>query len=117
MKFLAYENIARSTVSFLRALGHDVKDTKEERWFGYPDEKLARLAKREKRILLTLDKDFGNVLLFPPKHNSGIVLISVRNSVPSIVNRLLHPFLEGKTERSFRKKLIIIEEHQIRIRE
>jgi predicted nuclease of predicted toxin-antitoxin system len=117
MHFLADENIARSTVVLLRSLGHNVKDAKEEKWFGFPDERLARIAKRQNRIILTLDKDFGNILVFPPRQSQGILLISIREPVPSRVNATLQTFLKGKSDRFFKKKLVILEETQARIRE
>ena len=116
MRFLADENIARSTVSLLRGLGHQVKDVKEEGWFGYLDDKLAQIARNEKLVLLTLDKDFGNILVFPPHEYNGILLISIRDPIPSRVNAVLASFLKGKVSRFFQHRLVVLEETQARIR-
>ncbi|MBI3293055.1 MAG: DUF5615 family PIN-like protein [Elusimicrobia bacterium] len=117
MQFLVDENVAHSTVQFLRLLGHDVLDVKEEHWFGLPDDKLVRIARREQRIILTLDKDFGNILVFPPKQAVGVLLIDLRNPHPTAVNSLLKSFLKGKNDAFFRHKLFLLNEWQVRIRE
>ena len=60
MRLLADENFPRPAVTALRERGHDV------RWIaeggrGMRDEAVAELAARETRVLLTLDKDFGEL--------------------------------------------------------
>ena len=60
MRFLANENFPGSAVESLRARGHDVV------WVrlsapGASDPEVLALAVQEKRILLTFDKDFGEI--------------------------------------------------------
>ena len=60
MRFLANENFPGAAVRALRAAGHDVS------WIrtaapGMPDQDVLAWAMREERILLTFDKDFGEV--------------------------------------------------------
>lgn len=59
MKFLADENLPRTIVLFLRSKNHHVKDIKEEQLQGLDDNEIIALAKREKRIILTV-----SVILF-----------------------------------------------------
>ena len=58
MKFLADENLPRSILRFLRGQGFDVKDIQEENLRGIEDQTIWRLAQKEKRTILTYDKDF-----------------------------------------------------------
>jgi predicted nuclease of predicted toxin-antitoxin system len=60
MRMLANENIARSIVHGLRNLGHDVLWAKEL-MPGAPDQTILARAVAEARILLTFDKDFGEL--------------------------------------------------------
>nr|WP_261360669.1 DUF5615 family PIN-like protein [Aeoliella straminimaris] len=57
---LANENIASSVIAELRQLGHDVLWAKESLQ-GEPDSVLLARAQAETRILLTHDKDFGEL--------------------------------------------------------
>ncbi len=116
LKFLTDENIALSTVLMLRELGHDVKDIKEEKQQGVSDDTIIQIALREKRTIITLDKDFGNVLLFPPPLSFGVILVDLRFPKPNLVNKVLDKFLSGKTQSQLVKKLFLIDEISVRIR-
>ena len=60
MLFLADENIPRLAVEALRDLGHDVAWASET-MAGQTDVMLMERAVREHRVILTLDKDFGEL--------------------------------------------------------
>jgi len=60
MRFLADENFPKAAVDALARAGHDVV------WIGTiasgtPDAEVFRWAARENRIILTFDKDFGEI--------------------------------------------------------
>ena len=75
MRFLADENFPGAAVAALAAIGHDVV------WVGatapgMPDRDVLAWAAHERRILLTFDKDFGELARggnLPPE--SGVVLL------------------------------------------
>lgn len=60
MRFLANENIALSVVARLRDAGHDVLSAKES-MKGRPDRDVLARAVAESRVLITFDKDFGEL--------------------------------------------------------
>lgn len=60
MRLLANENLPRVAVDMLRLLGHDVLWIAEE-CPSVRDEYVLDLAVRESRVLLTQDKDFGEL--------------------------------------------------------
>jgi predicted nuclease of predicted toxin-antitoxin system len=60
MRFLAHENIPRVAVTALNAGGHDVVWVRSAAP-GTPDSDVLAWASRESRILLTFDKDFGEL--------------------------------------------------------
>jgi predicted nuclease of predicted toxin-antitoxin system len=60
MRFLADENFPRAAVTALRAAGHDVAWV-SERSPGARDADVLHMAAAEARILLTFDKDFGEL--------------------------------------------------------
>ena len=77
MRLLANENFPRDAVDALRENGHDVAWIREDAR-GSRDEQVLALAKEEKRILVTFDKDFGE-LAFHAKLPAtlGIVLFRI----------------------------------------
>lgn len=61
MRFLANENFPLVSVGRLRAVGHDLVAIIEETP-GSKDSEVLTRATREDRILLTFDRDYGNLI-------------------------------------------------------
>jgi predicted nuclease of predicted toxin-antitoxin system len=74
MKFLADEGIDRSIVEGLRALNFDVYYVIEE-IRSLSDDELLRIAFTEDRILITRDKDFGELVFRLRKLHAGVILV------------------------------------------
>jgi predicted nuclease of predicted toxin-antitoxin system len=60
------ENLSRHLKSSVAALGHDVQTAEEEGLLSQPDQVVFSAAKREGRMLLTLDLDFSDIRKYPP---------------------------------------------------
>jgi predicted nuclease of predicted toxin-antitoxin system len=73
MKFVADEGVDAPIVEMLRSMEHDVLYIAELDT-GAGDEKILAFANLENRILLTRDKDFGELVFRLKKVHSGIVL-------------------------------------------
>jgi predicted nuclease of predicted toxin-antitoxin system len=77
MRFLADENVPSIAIAALAAAGHDITSVRRATPGASDGDVLARAA-REGRVLLTFDKDFGELaggVSLPP--SSGIVLLRV----------------------------------------
>lgn len=74
MRFLADENLDFVVVRSLRSAGHDVRALAEETARTVDTEVIA-LAARERRILLTEDKDFGWLAFVAGAGNEGVILV------------------------------------------
>lgn len=74
MRLLADENIERGMVKTLRSKGHDIKAISEISPRASDEEVLA-IARKERRLLLTRDKDFGDMVHRQFKLSSGVLLI------------------------------------------
>jgi predicted nuclease of predicted toxin-antitoxin system len=91
VRFLADESCDFSVVRALRAAGHDVAAVAE--WpGGTPDREVLESARAEARVLLTEDKDFGQLVFSALAGSGGVILIryptTARNLLPSNVVRL-----------------------------
>ena len=92
IKFLADVNVERHIVDSLRKENFDVK------WIpdfdaSMSDEDLLRLANKEKRILITNDKDFGEVVFYQRRISYGIILIRIKGHVVQPKIKLLKKIL------------------------
>ena len=74
MRFLADESCDFAIVRALRAADHDVKTVRDV-MPGAEDEKVSRFAIDEKRILLTEDKDFGQIVYAASTHCPGVIFV------------------------------------------
>ena len=91
MLLLADESCDFSVVRALRAAGHDVKAVVETHR-GASDEDVIQLAISEQRILLTEDKDFGQLVYAAVGSTGGVVFIrfpaTARTGLPATVVEL-----------------------------
>ena len=81
MKFLADESLDRQIVDRLRREGHAVKYVAELEP-GISDDIVLKIANEEESLLLTADKDFGELVFRQRRLSSGIVLIRLAGLSP-----------------------------------
>lgn len=74
MKILADENIEGEIVAALREAGHSVSDIKEISP-GVEDHNILEIAKNLDSILLTNDKDFGELIYRDSLESNGVILL------------------------------------------
>lgn len=113
MRLLADENFPGDAVAALRAAGHDVAWVAEIAR-SIPDTEVLRLAREQERVLLTSDKDFGDLAFrVGLLHEAGIVLFRLP-AVPSVVAAATeHVF---RKHQDFKGKFLVVEPHRIRER-
>ena len=118
MKFKLDENFGTRTQHVFRAKGHDVQTVRSQELSGCPDQRLYEVCCAEQRCLITLDLDFADVLRFPPSQSHGIAVIRVpQNPSITLLEQLIHQFLQILSQISVEKKLWIVEMGRIRIHE
>lgn len=74
MRFLADESCDFTFVRVLRSAGHDVLAVVESA-AGAPDDKVIALAHGQRRILITEDKDFGQLVFAAASSTSGVIYV------------------------------------------
>ena len=96
MKFLADEGVDRSIVDGLRKLHFDVYFVVDE-VRSLDDSTLLQLAAKEQRVLITRDKDFGELVFRLGQVHSGVILIRLdgydTNERADIVCRLIEQYV------------------------
>lgn len=112
--FLVDENVAPRVTAFLRGRGN-VRDVKEEGWFGLSDEELLSIAQREGRIIITYDVNFAALKKLEQEH-PGVIFLRLRNLRPEAVVAALERFLAEHEQRDVTNTLATIEETRVRFR-
>jgi predicted nuclease of predicted toxin-antitoxin system len=88
MRILTDENVPQSVLTWLRATGHDVTSA-SELGIGAPDTRWLSLAESEQRLILTSDKDFGELVFRDRLTTFGIILLRLDDiAVPAWMTRL-----------------------------
>ena len=116
MRFLLDENIPIEAENALVNLGHDVKNVYIAKLAGKNDNRVISFAKKEKRILITLDLDFSNILIYPPKSHPGIIVIRLNAPGRKRIINALEQFVENVREQDISKALVILEDFEYRLR-
>lgn len=114
MRWLVDECVAASLVAFLRANGHDVLYIAEAA-SGLSDADVIALAFRDNRILLTDDKDFGDLVFRRRQAVPGLLLMRIAPEKLKLKTERLAAALEQYGERLFGRYLVI-EEDRLRSR-
>ena len=98
MRIIANENISRSVIRKLRENGHNVLSIKES-LIGASDPAVLALAQSEKRIIITHDKDFGELAFCSNlPSDSGVILFRISGTSPDIDNQRIIVVLESRTD-------------------
>lgn len=115
MRFIADENIPNSLIKAIRRLGYFVKDLKEENIIGIDDQELLKVAKQEKRILITFDKDFTNLKQFPLKKHCGVVVLRYRSKHPTKVVEAFSHLLRSPIKERFENSLCEVFDNYVKV--
>lgn len=98
MRFIVDESTGSAVVVYLRTAGHDVLAVAE----ALPqadDWDILACAASEMRILVTNDKDFGDLVFRSDQTHHGVVLLRLRDESAANRVRVVKGLLEGYAER------------------
>ncbi len=113
LRLLANENIPRIAIHVLRSAGHDVT-WMAELGAGASDIEVATRAQQEDRILLTFDKEFGELILRRGvSQPRGLILCRFRTQSPTTVAKFLQEVLSQP--HGWDGHFTVIEETEVRM--
>jgi len=115
MRLLADENIPGHTIRALRAAGHDVFAAAEMQP-GAPDRALLERARAEARVLLTFDRDFGELAVRDPARTPpGVILLRFVPPGAAAVTRVVLELLD-RSDLAIEGFLSVVETQHVRQR-
>jgi predicted nuclease of predicted toxin-antitoxin system len=114
MRFLFDENVDLRLLTFLTNLGHDVSSVVSRPPRGRPDGMVLALAAEEGRILLTNDRDFGELVFRQQLPHSGVLLLRLKDeSLKNVQNRLEYTLIHHKDDLCH---FVVITQKSVRVR-
>ena len=114
MRLLVNENMACPVIRALRQRGHDVLSAKES-MVGQSDEAILERATRENRLLLTHDKDFGELAFHAwLSASSGIILFRLEGLDRDTTTRGILEVLDSRND--WDGQFAVVTETRIRVR-
>jgi predicted nuclease of predicted toxin-antitoxin system len=114
MRILADENIPGKTVRGLRDGGYDVLWIRETSP-GITDPEIIRIAVEEQRIIVTFDKDFGELAVTGQGQNPpAIILLRISKPSPATTAETINEILSSRED--WLGHLTVIDDNHIRMR-
>jgi len=114
MRLLADENMEAASVAWLREMGHDVLWAAEDAP-SMPDSDLLERANAAARIVLTRDRDFGQLVFGERRVSYGIILLRLRARNQWERLPLLQSFWP-EIERNAAGHFLVVNNDRVRIR-
>jgi len=115
MKFLLDESAEFRLAAFLQQHGHYVKAIAHDYPSGLPDRQVLAIAKNEQRILITNDRDFGELIFRQRMPHAGVILFRLRDQSLATKMTWLSHILNQYSDRLDR--FLVVTARGIRIRE
>lgn len=75
--FLADESFPDPTTELIESWGYAVKKARDEGLSGAKDPRVFEIAQREDWVLLTADKGFGDIRVYPPSMHVGVIVLRI----------------------------------------
>lgn len=117
MQFKIDENLHADAADLLRQHGHDALTVFEQGLRGEADVNIANVCRQEARAIITLDLDFSDIRVYPPRNYQGIVVLRLRDQSRTSVLHVLDRIVQLLDIEPLAARLWIVDEHQVRIRE
>jgi predicted nuclease of predicted toxin-antitoxin system len=112
MRFLVDECTGPAVARWLRALGHDALSIFETAR-GLDDESILKKAFTEDRILITVDKDFGEMIYRERRQHRGVVLLRLADQRTDTKIAVLHRLLEAYADQ-LQERFVVVSATQVR---
>lgn len=117
MKFKVDENLPEELVDLFRASGFDASSVVQQNLGGAIDPQVADVCLAEERILVTFDRGFANVRIYPPSSMPGIILFRLKRQDKAHVLAVSVSVIEMLRRHGMGSDLWIVHENRIRMRD
>lgn len=116
MKILADENVFEPIIGLLKTQGHQIISVRECGLSGISDKLIYEKAVAEGLVILTMDKDFANMVRFPPDRCGGIIVLKIYRFTVDETTAIFKRHFNTLSSDLVSKRLTIISPDKVRIR-
>lgn len=116
MKFLSDMGISPKTVAFLQSLGYDAVHLHDQNLDRSMDTTILAKARDERRILLTHDLGFGELVAVSGAKLPSVITFRLRNMHPERVNYYLQVLITRHQKVLEQGAIVSVTDGQIRVR-
>lgn len=113
MRFLADESCDMAVIVALRSAGHDVLAVAEIAR-GAEDGDVIALADQDQRVLLTEDKDFGQLFFAAAQESAGVILVRYPQKARTSLGNAIVELVSARGD-ALRGAFAVIEPGKVRI--
>lgn len=112
MKILADVNVEKPIIDYMASVGFDVKWIPDYNCM-LPDNHLLAMANSESRVLLTNDKDFGELVFRQNKITTGIILLRLKGASSKIKVKALKKLFENYPSKIY-NHFVVVAQNKLR---
>ena len=116
MKLKLDENIPGDALVALRSRGVDADSVVEERLAGATDPVVLDAAGADGRMLVTLDRGFGDVRRYPPGTHPGIVVLRPIDQRPATIIATLERLVIHHDLEALAGCIVVVQRDMLRVR-
>ena len=116
MRVKVDENLPASLVSLLRERGFEADTVIEEGLAGSTDEDLLAAAREEDRMIVTLDRGFGDIRRYPPGSHPGIVVLHLADESALAIRAAVMQLLDNHDLENLSGTITVVQHGSLRIR-
>ncbi len=117
MKFKIDENLPVEVADALSVAGHDALTVFDQSMAGSPDRIIANAVRGEDWVFITLDLDFADIRAYPPRDFAGLIVIRAKHQDKATVQKIIDRVIRAIDHETLNRRLWIVDEQRIRIRE
>jgi predicted nuclease of predicted toxin-antitoxin system len=110
------ENLPSSAASIFAEAGHEVDTVEDEGLAGSDDLTILRAASSERRLVVTLDRGFGDVQRYPPGTHAGILVVRIDDQSAASIRLALRDLVAATDLDSLAGSVAVVRDGNLRVR-
>jgi predicted nuclease of predicted toxin-antitoxin system len=115
MKFLFDQSADFRLIPHISHLGHDVQAISRNYPHGLPDDDVLKIARKERRILVVADRDFGELIFQQEQIHSGVIFFRLPGASLQTKIEHLNIVLDDYADKLELGEFLVVTPGQIRV--
>jgi predicted nuclease of predicted toxin-antitoxin system len=113
MKFLLDENVDARLIAYLEEQGHDVKGVVRDYQSSLTDPFILALAHSEQRVMITNDRDFGDIVFHQGQAHAGVIYLRLRSFALEHIQSRVDAAIATQPDSS--RSFLVVSDRRIRL--